>query len=128
MKVHKNYYKMSFGNFIGVAVNEKTMKKIAKIQAKTYHEIMSVIENAEDIHIPHWSITKEPKELDQDERTFYYFNEQTALGYARGNLKEMFGIQKIENLYQVEGMYSESRERAEKEHQEYLKSTEEVTE
>ena len=40
MRVHKNYYDFSFGSCCGVLIDEKTMRKIAKIQARTYHEVM----------------------------------------------------------------------------------------
>lgn len=130
MRVHKNYYEMSFGGLVGVAFDESTMKKVSKVQAKAYHELMELLTNADDIQFPNWSIAEEPKELSQEDRTFRYFDDkdrEELIRHLDENLKNMFRVRKIENLYSVNGRYLSSRELAEKEHVEYLESTKEVS-
>ena len=131
MRVRKNYYKMSFGSLVGVAFDESTMKKISRVQAKAYHELMELLANADDIQRPNWGIAEEPKELSQEDRTFHYFDDQDRVELMRHlneDLKHMFRVKKIESLYSVNGRYSTSRELAEKEHAEYLESTKELEE
>lgn len=129
MRTHKNYYEMSFGSLVGVAFDESTMKKVSKVQAKAYHELMELLTNADDIQFPNWGIAKEPKELSQEDRTFHYFDDkdrEELMRHLNENLKNMFSVRKIENLYSVNGRYLTSRELAEKEHAEYLESTKEA--
>ena len=130
MKIHKDYYEMSFGNLVGVAFDASTMKKISRVQAKAYHELMELLVNTDDIQFPNWSIAEEPKELSQEDRTFRYFDDkdkEELIRHLNENLKNMFSVRKIENLYSVNGRYSTSRELAEKEHAEYLESIKELT-
>lgn len=130
MRIYKDYYEMSFGGLVGVAFDESTMKKVSKVQAKAYHELMELLASADDIQFPNWSIAEEPKELSQEDRTFRYFDDkdrEELIRHLNENLKNMFSVRKIENLYSVNGRYSTSRELAEKEHAEYLESIKEVS-
>lgn len=119
MRIQKNYYNFSFGKYCGVLVNEKTMRKITALQAKTYDALMQILKNDEDIHVASWSIADEPKALDQDERTFNYADEQD-LETRLELLRELFDITKVKDLYFVDGKYADSRDKAVKEHEDYL--------
>lgn len=121
MRINKNYYNFSFGKYCGVIVNEKTMRKISALQAKTYDALMQILKNDDDIHVSSWSIADEPKEISQSERTFNYSDDESP-EFRLGALRELFGIEKIDDLYFVKGMYTDSRIQAKKEHEQYLES------
>lgn len=121
MRIQKNYYNFSFGQYCGVIVNEKTMRKISALQSKTYDALMQILKNDDDIHIASWSIVDEPKEISQSERTFNYSDDESPERRFE-LLRELFGIRKINDLYFVKGMYMDSMIQAKKEHEEYLKS------
>lgn len=127
MRVHKNYYNFSFGSYCGVFIDEKTMRKIAKIQARTYHEVMEVLENAEDIHVANWSIADEPATVDHSKRFFEYIGvkEDESLKWRLESVsKNMFSIDKVKDLYSVDGEdIVEERKLAQKAHEEYLRET-----
>ena len=75
MRINKHYYEFTFGGYCGVLVNEKTMKKIAKLQYETNQKLLSILENSEDVHSYGWSIADEPKEISQSDRTFHYIDD-----------------------------------------------------
>lgn len=128
VRVYENYYNMSFGAYVGVLVDEKTMKKIAKLQTKTMHELKSILFNADNVKIANWSIADEPSYKSQSERTLHYFddksNKENVKEHINRNISNMFRIRKEKSVYQVTGCYSDSRELAEKEHAQYLKEVE----
>lgn len=126
MRVNKNYYNFSFGQFCGVFVDEKTMRKIAKLQAKTLDELRNILHNAEDIHASNWSIADEPAELEQQERILRFISKNNDEMYLKHRLdvtvNDVFNIRKEKHLYVVdEEDIIKDREQAEREHTEFLK-------
>ena len=122
MRIRKNYYNFSFGQYCGVFVDEKTMKKISKLQYETYEKLMEILENSDEVYASNWSISKEPEDRDQNDRIVNYFDDgcKDDLKYRLPSLKELFGIRKVDNLYKVSGRYTDSSELAKKEHTKYL--------
>lgn len=122
MRIRKNYYNFSFGQYCGVFVDEKTMKKISKLQYETYEKLMEILENSDEVYVSNWSISKEPEDRNQNDRIVNYFDDgcKDDLKYRLPLLKELFGIRKVDNLYKVSGRYTDSSELAKKEHTKYL--------
>ena len=45
VRVRKNFYKLIFGNSVGVLVDEKLMKNIARLQFETKERLLDLLEN-----------------------------------------------------------------------------------
>ena len=124
VRVRKNFYRLSFGTYVGVLVDEKLMKKIARLQFETKERLLDLLENNENHMIEHynWTIADEPKEFDQCERTLNYItnnNFHTKLGIRIG---DMFNIDKVTHLYDASHLeYPLNGETAKQEHTNYLK-------
>lgn len=128
MRINKNYFNFSFGMFCGVLVDEKTMKKIAKLQARVADELKTILHNAENIHVSNWSIADEPAELEQKERILHFIsknNDEMSLKYRLDvTVNDVFNIRKAKHLYMVdEEDIIKDREQAKREHVEFLRST-----
>lgn len=123
-RIRKNMYKMSFGQSVGILMNEELMKKMAKIQYETQGKIIELLENNPDSHVNYgWSIVEEPSEVQQDERTLHYIDRSERYTSLEDRLKEMFDITKVKNLYDVGDLiYNDASEQAKKEHTRHLKS------
>ena len=123
-RIRKNMYKMSFGQSVGILMNEELMKKMAKIQNETQEKIMELLENNPDSHVNYsWSIAEEPSGVQQDERTLHYIDRSERCTSLEDRLKEMFGVTKVKDLYDVGSLeYNDASEQAKKEHTHHLKS------
>lgn len=125
-KVRENRYEMSFGNYVGVIVDEELMKKLAKVQYETKEKILELLENNKDKHWNYsWSIADEPEEVEQGERSFKYIDHgQQHLALDR-RIRNMFNIKKMNALYDVGNKgWPGTRELAEKEHIAHLNGKE----
>ncbi|MBT2818506.1 hypothetical protein [Staphylococcus coagulans] len=124
MRVRKNMYKMNFGSYIGVLVDESLMKKLAKIQYETKEKILELLENNPVSYSEYsWTISEEPKEFSQEDRISNYIYDEIFETSLDFKLKNMFNIKKVNNLYKVTGnSYPELREQAEAEHTEHLRN------
>lgn len=122
MRIRKNMYQMSFGRYIGVIVDEQLMKKLTKLQYETKEKILELLENNQDSYEDYsWTITDEPKEFSQTERELLYIDDDWMSPLDK-RLNNMFNIEKVKDLYRVEGKYNESSEKASAEHTEHLKN------
>ena len=122
-RVRKNFYKLTFGNYVGVLVDEKLMKKIARLQFETKERLLDLLENNEDHMIENysWSIADEPKEISQSDRTFNYVRTENYKISLDKRMSEMFGIRKVEHLYDVSNLdYPTAVETAKQEHADFL--------
>jgi hypothetical protein len=120
MRINKNYYSFSFGSYCGVIVDEKTMKKISKLQYETKIKLLEILENSENTQSYSWSISEEPKEVSQGERTFHYIDGNYDTKQRLGLIGEIFDISHIKDLYQVSGGFVDSLNRAKEEHTNHL--------
>ena len=122
-RIRKNMYKMSFGQNVGILMNEELMKKMAKIENETQEKIMELLENNPDSHFNYgWSIAKEPSEVQQVERSLHYIDRSERYTSLEDRLKEMFGVTKVKDLYDVGSLeYNDASDQAEKEHTRHLK-------
>ena len=123
VRVRKNFYKLSFGSSVGVLVDEKLMKKIARLQFATKEKLLDLLENNEDHMIENysWSIADEPKEINQSDRTFNYVITENYKTSLDKRMNEMFGIRKVEHLYDVSNLdYPIAGETAKREHADFL--------
>ena len=123
VRVRKNFYKLSFGNSVGVLVDEKLMKKIARLQFETKEKLLYLLENNEDHMIENysWSIADEPKEINQSDRTFDYVITENYKISLDKCMNEMFGIRKVEHLYDVSNLdYPIAVQTAKQEHTDFL--------
>ena len=123
-RIRKNMYKMSFGQSVGILMNEELMKKMAKIQYETQEKIIELLENNPDSHVNYgWSIVEEPNGVQQDERTLHYIDRSERYTSLEDRLKEMFGVTKVKDLYDVGSLeYNDASDQAKKEHTRHLKS------
>lgn len=126
MRIRKNMYEMSFGQYIGILVDEELMRKLTKIQYETKEKILELLENNSESYKEYsWTIAEEPKEFNQEDRILRYINDKdhTFEMSLDIKLKDMFNIKKVNNLYKVNGnSYTEVREQAEAEHTEHLRN------
>lgn len=123
MRIRKNMYKMSFGQYLGVIVDESLMRKLTKLQYETKEKILELLENSPDSYEDYsWTITNEPKEISQTERELLYIDEDDWVSPLDKRLNNMFNIEKVKDLYKVEGKYNEASEKAKAEHTEHLKN------
>lgn len=122
-RVRENRYALNFGNYVGVLVDEELMKKLAKIQYETKEKILTLLENNKDKHWDYsWSIADGLESISQTERTFKYVDHEYKYRTLDERINEMFGIEKVENLYDVGKLgHVKTREQAELEHVEHLK-------
>ena len=123
VRIRKNFYKLSFGNSVGVLVDEKLMKKIARLQFETKEKLLDLLENNEDHMIENysWSIADEPKEINQSDRTFDYVRTENYKISLDKRMNKMFGIRKVEHLYDVSNLdYPIAVETAKQEHADFL--------
>ena len=123
-RIRKNMYKMSFGNIVGVMMDEELMRKMAKIQYETQERIIELLENNPDSYTDYsWTIADEPSEIDQDNRICHYVDKSPGYSPLGNRVREMFNITKVKNLYDVGDLiYSDANEQAKKEHTRHLKS------
>lgn len=121
-RINKNMYKMSFGNSVGVLVDEYLMKKLVKLQYKHKMEILDLLENNSEHQCYYgWWISNEPKELPQDERTFYYVDERWEVDTNR-RLSNLYDLEKVKDLYKTEETrWEEMKKALEDEHSEWLR-------
>ena len=121
-RVRKNMYKMSFGQSVGILMNEELMNKMTKIQYETQEKIMELLENNPDSHVNYgWSIAEEPSGVQQDERTLHYIDRSERYMSLEDRLKGMFGVTKVKDLYDVGSLkYNDASEQAKKEHTKHL--------
>ena len=121
-RVRKNMYEMSFGQSVGILMNEELMKKMTKIQYETHEKIMELLENNPDSHVNYsWTIAEEPSGVGQDERTLHYIDRSEWYMPLEDRLKGMFGVTKVKNLYDVGSLeYTAARDQAKKEHTQHL--------
>lgn len=127
VRVRKNFYKLSFGSHVGVLVDEKLMKKIAKLQFETKEKLLDLLENNEEHMIENysWSISEEPVEFSQNDRMFDYVNNGTYITRLDKRIGEMFCVRKVDHLYDVSNLeWPASREVAMQEHTNYLNKEE----
>lgn len=126
-RIRKNYYKLSFGSYVGVLVDEELMKKIAKLQFDTKEKLLDLLENNEDHMIENysWSIADEPKEINQSDRIFNYARTENYKISLDNRMREMFEIEKVKHLYDVTHLdYPFDKETAQQEHTNYLNKEE----
>lgn len=103
-KEYKNYYKMSFGLYCGVIVDEMLMKKLSKIQYETQEKIKSVlINNLEHVESENWSLAYP----DGEQTSFQYIGMSTNSKQDRIKLiHNMFSIIKVKYLYRTDMKWS----------------------
>ena len=123
-RIRKNMYEMSFGQSVGILMNEELMKKMAKIQYETQEKIIELLENNPDSHVNYgWSIAEEPSGVPQDKRTLHYIDRSERYMTLEDRLKEMFDVTKVKDLYDVGSLeYNDASDQAKKEHTRHLKS------
>ena len=129
-RIYKHYYHMSFGRYMGVYVDEYLMKKLGVIQNQLRVEILELLENNPEHLYEHtsWTITEEPKESSQEERTYHYVESRTYPAELKYRMKDMFRINKIDDLYdftdeEISSLpYEERRKIMDKTHTDYLLS------
>ena len=129
-RIYKHYYHMSFGRYMGVYVDEYLMKKLGVVQNQLRVEILELLENNPDHFYEHanWSIAEETQGLSQQERTYHYVESPTYPAELKYRMKDMFRINKIDDLYdftdeEISSLpYKERRKIMDKTHTDYLLS------
>ena len=133
-RIYKHYYHMSFGNYMGVYVDEYLMKKLGVIQNQLRVEVLELLENNPEHFYEYtgWAIAEEPKELSQVGRVYHYVESQTHHANLKDRTKNMFNIIKIDDLYdftdeEISSLpYEERRKIMDKTHTDYLLSVKDV--
>lgn len=131
MKEYKNMYQLSFGQYIGVLVDERLMKKLTKIQSETAEKIKELlINNLDGVERYSWTIANNEniegleEKFDQETRILNFIENADAYQktvHIRDNLGEMFNVKKIKNLYRLQDAdWFENRKLAAQEHAEFL--------
>ena len=97
MKEYKNMYEISFGQFVGVLVDEKIMKKLTKLQNETAEKIKELlINNLDDVERYSWTISDNENiegltdKFDQETRILNYIENADAYQktiHIRDNLR-----------------------------------------
>ena len=121
---------MSFGSYMGVYVDEYLMKKLAVLQNQLRVKILELLENNPEHFYEHtsWSITDEPKESSQEERTYNYVESPNYPAELKYRMKDLLQIRKIDDLYdftdgEIANLpYEERKKIMDKTHTEYLLS------
>lgn len=113
---------MSFGQTVGVMMDESLMKKMAKIQYETQEKIIELLENNPNSYVNYgWTIAEEPSEIPQDRRTCYYVDKTERYFSLENRVKEMFGVTKVKDLYDVGNLkYNDASNQAKEEHTQHL--------
>lgn len=124
---------MSFGSYMGVYVDEYLMKKLGVIQNQLRVKILELLENNPEHFYENtgWSITEEPKEFPQEERTYNYVENRTYPLDLKYRMIDLFQIIKIDDLYdftdeEISSLpYKERKKIMDKTHTDYLLSVNE---
>lgn len=131
MKEYKNMYQLSFGQYVGVLVDERLMKKLTKIQNETAEKIKELLtNNLDSVERYSWTIADNENikgleaKFDQEKRIVHYIEKADSYQktiHIRDCLGEMFNVKKVKNLYRQESDdWFESRKLAAQEHAEFL--------
>ena len=103
-KEYKNYYKISFGTYSGVIVDEMLIKKLSKLQYETQEKLKELlINNLEHVETENWSLAYPRGE----QTSFEYVGMQIFPKQDRIKLiHNMFSIRKIKHLYRTDMKWS----------------------
>ena len=125
-KEYKNYYKMDFGSYCGVLVDEFLMKKLSKLQYEMQEKIKSLLaNNIEHFENYSWGLTYPfGKQAD-----FHYIGmDFTTKADSIPYVDDMFGIRKVKHLYRTDMVFSlENLAKLKKIAQEDMEKTESET-
>lgn len=123
-RVRQNRYTLSFGSSVGIIMDEKLMKELAKINYQSMEKILTLLENNEEHYWNYdWNIAKEPKGVAQHERTYYHIDYSDRFLTLEERIKEMFNITKVKHVYDVGNLgWPEKMEVSELEHTKHLKT------